>query len=73
MIEQIKSMIETWRTGIREIDLKELALDSLEALAFSVISILEKISEKTESKIDDEIVLKLKEWADKINKKKDRT
>lgn len=76
MFDSIKGLIKTWKQGLKEIDLKEnlkdLGLDALEALAFSLIAILKQISERTETKLDDEIVKKLETWADKINPKVDR-
>lgn len=71
MFSDLKALFKKY--VVAEVDLNQLSKEALEALAFVLIDQLKLIASKTPGSLDDELIKRLAEWADKIDGQKDRT
>ena len=71
MFDSLKSIFN--QLVLPKIDLKALGKEALEAVAFVLIDKLKEIAALIPGTLDDELIKKLAEAADKIDGQKDRT
>lgn len=70
----LDSLKKVWKELVLpQVDLKELGKEALEALAFVLIDKLKQIAALIPGTLDDDLINKLAEAADKIDGVKDRT